>query len=77
MKPNLWYDRYWIGFNNTTKNVHIYQAATMQMLQILPFPYFNIIGVKWNQQQSSFIAFDKNGRQNCVIEGVKLDTIHQ
>ena len=72
-KQNLWCNKFWIMCNNSTKSIHIYETATMQLHQILPFPYFRIRGIKWNQQQSSCIVF--NGYQNCVIEQVSFDTI--
>ena len=64
-KQNLWCNKLWLRYNIKTKNIHIHEEATKQEF-ILPFPYFDILGIKWNQHQSSFIAFGEAG-QNCVI----------
>lgn len=66
----LWCNKFWIEFHKNTKNIKIYKSSTMQLCQILPFHYFNVSGIKWNQEQSSFIAFDDSKNQYCVIERI-------
>lgn len=58
----------WIKFHETTKNIHVYEVTTMKLLQLMPFPYFDVRGIKWNQDHSSFTAFDYRRGQYCVIE---------
>lgn len=69
-KQYLWCDKLWIAYNQNTKNIHIYEATTMQLHQIIPFPYFEIQGIEWNEEQSLFIAFDGTGRQYCTIKRI-------
>lgn len=69
-KRILWCDKFWIRFHDRTKNVHIQDVATTQMHQILPFPYSDIYSIQWNQKQSSFIVFDKDGHPTCIVERV-------
>ena len=66
----LWYDKFWTKYNEYTKTIEIYERATMKLHQILPFYYFKVFDFQWNQQQSSFIVFDEEGRQHCVLESV-------
>lgn len=69
-KKYLWHSKFWIEFNSKTKNIEIYNVDTMQLHQMLPFPYFDVWSIKWNQEQSLLIAFDADGHQNCVIKQV-------
>ena len=60
------------AFNKQTKNIEMYEVETIKLYQILPFHYFDIDCFQWNQNQSSFIAFDnvyKTGNY-CVFEQV-------
>lgn len=67
---NLWSDKFWTVFNKKTKNIEIYEVATMKLHHVLPFHYFDVMSFKCNQKQPSFIAGDKYGRQYCVIDRV-------
>lgn len=69
-KRNFWSHKFWIVFNEKVKNIEMYEAATMKIRHILPFHYFDVWGFKWNQEQSSFIAYHKHGRQYCFIERI-------
>ena len=69
VSENWWGYKFWILFNGKAKNIEIYEVEKMQLLPILPFEYFDIKYFKWNQQQSSFIAFDEYGHY-CVIKRV-------
>lgn len=62
--------KFWIGYNGRSRKIDIYEVATNQMHQVLHFPYFDILGIEWNKEQSSFIVFDKTKRQYCVIKRV-------
>ena len=70
-------DKFWIQFNGTTKNIDMYDVATMKLHCILPFHYFKVDDVKWNQEQSSFIALDKDRLHYSIIELVQTDTDNQ
>ena len=70
-------DKFWIQFNGTTKNIDMYDVATMKLHSILPFHYFKVENVKWNQEQSSFIALDKDRLHYSIIELVQTDTDNQ
>ena len=48
----------------------MYEIATMKLYRILPFHYFDIWRFKWNQDQSSFIAFNDYDGQYCVFKRV-------
>ena len=67
---DLWRQKFWIVFDRNTKNIKMYDVATMKLCQIVPFHYFDVNGIKWNQEQSSFIVFNKYQDQNCVITQV-------
>ena len=69
-RKNLWRDKFWITFDGNTKNMYIYEVATSQLHQIIPFPYYNVSAIKCNEDQSSFIAYDEVGHKGYVIERV-------
>ena len=69
ISENLWCHTFLIVFNKQTQNIEIYQVDKMKLYQILPFHYFDVEYLKWDQEQSSFIAFDDYGSY-CVFERV-------
>ena len=66
---NCWDHKFWIEFNSQTDNIQMYEVATMKLYRILPFHYFYVSEFKWNKDQSSFIAFGRDG-QYCVFKRV-------
>ena len=69
ISENLWGQQFWMVFNKQNKNIEMYEVEKMKLYQNLPFHYFDIKYLKWNQEQSSFIAFDRSGHY-CVFEQV-------
>ena len=70
LSKNLRCHKFWNAFNMQTKNIEMYEVETMKLNQILPFHYFDIHHLKWNQKQSSFIAFNPDDGRYCVFERV-------
>ena len=66
---NLWCQKFCIVFNDRIRGIEMYEVEEMKLYDILPFHYFAGLYFKWNQQQSSFIAYDKSG-QYCIFEQI-------
>lgn len=65
-KQNFWDRKFWMTYNKAIKNIHIYESTTMKLHRVLPFTYFEVRGIVWNKEQSSFIAFNNN--KNCTFK---------
>lgn len=63
-EQNFWHSKFWVGYNEMPqKTIELYDEETMQLRQVLPFPYFNVKDVKWNQEQSSLMVLDRSNDQ--------------
>ena len=69
VSKDLWHYKYLMVFNEKTRNIEIYEVEKMKLHQILPFRYFDITHLKWNQELSSFIAVG-HFSQYCVLERI-------
>ena len=70
LSENLWCHKFWMVFNKQTKNIEMYEVKTMKLYHILPFGYFEVTNIKWNQEQSSFIAYSRYDGRYCVFKRV-------
>ena len=69
-QQNFWCRKFWVGFNEKTKNIGIYAEATTQLHRALLLPFYDEWDIKWNQEQTSFIAFGKRLHRLCLFDQV-------
>lgn len=58
---NLWSQKFGLKFNGMTKDIEMYEIATMKLHRTLPFYYFDVNGFIWNLKYPSFVAYDEDG----------------